>query len=165
MSEPTPSRIRTPGYGFENAKRPPGEKLPWSRVSEVFAAARNYWIATARPDGRPHAAPVWGIWLDGIFYFSTGKESRKARNLAAIPSVAVHIEGAGGEVIILEGTAKEISNPSVLRPVWDAYKAKYNWGVESYPFFVVRPTVAFSFLEELGDTATRWAFAAESNGP
>ena len=157
--EPTPSRITTPGYGFENATRPPGEKLPWSRVSEVFADVRNYWIATARPDGRPHAAPVWGLWLDGLFYFSTGKESRKARNLASNPGVAVHIEGAGGEVVILEGVAQEISDAAELRPVWDAYKAKYDWSAESYPFFVVRPTVAFSFEENLGDSATRWVFS------
>jgi len=157
--EPAPSRITTPGYGFENVAGPPGEKFPWSRVSEFFAAARNYWIATVRPDGRPHAAPVWGIWLDGLFYFSTGKESRKARNLAANPSVAVHVEGPGGEVVILEGVAEEISDASILRPVWVAYKAKYDWAVESYPFFVMRPSVAFSFQEELGETATRWVFA------
>ena len=156
--DPTPSRITTSGYGFENATRPPGEKFPWSRVSEVFAGARNYWIATARADGRPHAAPVWGVWLDGLFYFSTGKESRKARNLAGNPNVAVHVEGPGGEVVILEGVAEEISDASILKPVWQAYNAKYDWAVEGHPFFVVRPSVAFSFREELGETATRWVF-------
>ncbi len=25
---------------------------------------------------------VWGLWLDGAFYFSTGRKSRKACNLA-----------------------------------------------------------------------------------
>jgi general stress protein 26 len=150
--------MTTPGYSFEKATRPPGEKFPWSRVSEVFGAARNYWIGTAGPDGRPHAAPVWGIWSEGLFYFSTGKESRKARNLAANPSVAAHIEGAAGEIVILEGIAQEISDASVLKPIWEAYRAKYDWSVESLPFFVVRPKVAFSFEEELGDTATRWVF-------
>ena len=157
--EPTPSRMTSAGYGLENATSLPGEKLPWSRVSEVFAAARNYWIGTSRPDGRPHAAPVWGVWLDGLFYFSTGKESRKGRNLAMNPGIAVHVEGAGGEVVILEGVAQEISDSSLLKPVWEAYNAKYNWSVESYPFFVVRPKVAFSFEEDLGDTATRWEFS------
>ncbi len=31
--------------------------LPWSRVSERLAAARNYWKHTTRPDGRSHAKP------------------------------------------------------------------------------------------------------------
>jgi PPOX class probable F420-dependent enzyme len=159
--EPTPSRITTPGYGFENATSPAGEKFPWSRVSEVFANARNYWIATTRPDGRPHAAPVWGVWSEGRLYFSSAKESRKARNLARNPNIAVHIEGAAGEVVIVEGVAQETRDSSALRPVWDAYKAKYDWSAESYPFFVVRPIVAFSFEEDLGDTATRWEFPSE----
>jgi general stress protein 26 len=157
-SEPMPSRMTSPGYSFENVTSSPGEKLPWSRVSEVFAGARNYWIATAGPDRRPHAAPVWGIWQDGLFYFSTGKGSRKARNLAANPKVAVHVEGEDGEVVILEGVADEISDASILKPVWEAYNAKYDWAVENLPFFVVRPRVAFSFREELGETATRWTF-------
>ena len=25
-----------------------------------------------RSDGRPHTRPVWGVWLDGAFWFSTG---------------------------------------------------------------------------------------------
>jgi nitroimidazol reductase NimA-like FMN-containing flavoprotein (pyridoxamine 5'-phosphate oxidase superfamily) len=156
--EPKAKRMRSPGYGFGSARRPPGQKFPWSRASEVFGAARNYWIGTAGPDGRPHAAPVWGVWADGLFYFSTGKESRKARNLARNPAVAVHVEGAGGEVVIVEGVAEEVSDASVLAPIWAAYKAKYDWPVESLPFFVVHPRIAFSFKEELGDTATRWEF-------
>src|SRR5436190_619714 len=106
---PRPSRMSSPGYGFESATSPPGERFPWSRVEEVLAGARNYWIATAGLVGRPHAAPVWALWLDGVVYFSTGKESRKARNLAANPDVVVHVESAGGEMVIVEGRAEEIS--------------------------------------------------------
>jgi len=156
---PQPSHMTSPGYGFENATSPPGERFPWSRVEEVLASVRNYWIGSTRPDGRSHAAPVWGVWLDGVLYFSTGKESRKARNLASNPATVVHIEGAKGEVVILEGAAEEISEPSLLKSVWEAYNAKYEWNVEGYPFYVVRPNVVFSFEEQLGDTATRWTFS------
>lgn len=158
MPAAKPSRMTSPGYGFENATAPPGERFPWHRVEEVLASARNYWIGTSGMDGRPHAAPVWAVWLDGLLYFSTGKESRKGRNLASNPAVAVHMEGKGGEVVILEGTAKAADDPVVLKPVWGAYNEKYNWKVESYPFYVVRPKVIFSFEESLGDTATRWTF-------
>src|SRR2546426_644920 len=50
---PKPSRMTSPGYGFESATSPPGERFPWSRVEEVLASARNYWIATAGLVGRP----------------------------------------------------------------------------------------------------------------
>jgi len=150
--------MMSPGYGFENASAPPGERFPWSRVDEVLAAARNYWFATAGPDGRPHAAPVWALWLDGVVYFSTGKESRKARNLAANPNAVVHVESSSGEIVILKGRAEEISDEATLRPVWDAYKQKYNWDASGYPFYAVKAAVAFSFEEQLGETATRWTF-------
>ena len=155
---PRPSHMMSPGYGFENASAPPGERFPWSRVDEVLAAARNYWIATAGLVGRPHAAPVWALWLDGVVYFSTGKESRKARNLAANPNAVVHVESSSGEIVILKGRAEEISDEATLRPVWDAYKQKYNWDASGYPFYAVKPAVAFSFEEQLGETATRWTF-------
>jgi nitroimidazol reductase NimA-like FMN-containing flavoprotein (pyridoxamine 5'-phosphate oxidase superfamily) len=156
---PRPSRMTTPGYGFDKATAPPGERFPWSRVEAALAAARNYWIGTAGPNGRPHAAPVWALWLDGDVYFSTGKESRKARNLDANPNVVVHVESSSGEIVILEGRAEEISDETTLKPVWYAYKRKYDWDASRYPFYVVRPALAFSFEEHLGETATRWTFA------
>lgn len=158
MPTPQPSRMTSPGYGLENTESPPGVRFPWQRVEEIIAAARNYWIGSTKPDGSPHAAPVWGVWLNGVLYFSTGKQSRKGRNLALNPSVSVHVEGPGREVVIVEGMAAEVSDASVLRPIWDVYKKKYEWEIEGYPFYAVRPAVAFSFEEDLGDTATRWTF-------
>jgi len=156
---PRPSRMTSPGYGFESASAPAGARFPWSRVEDVLAGARNYWIATATPDGRPHAAPVWALWLDGLVYFSTGKESRKGRNLAVNPNLIVHVESPSGEIVIVEGRAEEVSDEATLRPIWDAYKQKYNWDASGYPFYAVKPVVAFSFEEQLGETATRWTFA------
>ena len=150
--------MTSPGYGFEKATAPPGERFPWSRVEEILATARSYWIGTSGPGGRPHAAPVWAVWLNGLLYFSTGRESRKGRNIAANAAVAIHIEGNGGEVVILEGTAEVEENADVLKPAWDTYNEKYRWKVETYPFYVFRPRVAYSFEENLGDTATRWTF-------
>jgi hypothetical protein len=55
--------------------------MPWTWAEERLGESHNYWIATSRPDGRPHLMVIWGLWLDGVFYFSTGGQSRKARNL------------------------------------------------------------------------------------
>ena len=158
-STPNPSRMTSPGYGFENSTSRPGARFPWSRVEEALAGARNYWIATVTPEGRPHAAPVWAIWLNSRVYFSTGKESRKGRNLASNPHATVHVETPDGSVVIVEGRAEELSDEAKLKPVWNAYNQKYNWEVSGYPFYIVTPRVAFSFQEQLGETATRWTFA------
>ncbi len=80
-SEPQAGRPQMPGYGIADANSGSG-LLPWNWAVERLQKARNYWISTTRPDGRPHAMPVWGVWYDNQFYFSTGRESRKARNLA-----------------------------------------------------------------------------------
>lgn len=53
------------------------ELLPWSWATERLVAARNYWIATTRANGRPHCRPVWGVWFEGVgLYFSTGSLAR-----------------------------------------------------------------------------------------
>ena len=48
------------------------EPIPWSRPLaelEKFVAGpgSSVWVATTRPDGRPHVAGVGAIWLDGRF--------------------------------------------------------------------------------------------------
>src|SRR6266516_3335808 len=111
MAEPTAGRPRMPdGYGSEQSAT---GLVPWQTVVERVAAARNYWLATTLPNGRPHAAPVWGLWLDGAFYFSTDPSSRKGRNLAAGPELVVHLE-SGDDVAILEGTAEPVADRALL---------------------------------------------------
>ena len=38
---------------------------------------------------------VWGLWLDGAFYFSTGRKSRKACNLAENSPCVIATDRAG----------------------------------------------------------------------
>jgi PPOX class probable F420-dependent enzyme len=161
-SEPKASRPYMPGYGLDQITGRPGKRLPWSQVSELLAASRSYWVCTVRPDGRPHAVPVWGQWLDETFYFLTGRQSRKTRNLAENPQVVVHIE-SGEDVVILEGAAEEVTDASLLGQVADAYAAKYDWRLEpefslSWAIYALRPRVAFTFREDLEEEATRWRF-------
>ncbi len=159
-AQPRAARMTSPGYGFEGAKSAPGKRFPWSRVERLLKSARNYWIGTSGPDRRPHSAPVWAVWVDGVLYFSTGDESRKGRNIAKNPEVTVHPE-LDNEAVILEGKAQKITQAAKLKPVWKAYKVKYDWDVEGYPFYALKPRVVYSFREEggLGETGTRWLFA------
>jgi PPOX class probable F420-dependent enzyme len=147
-----------PGYGISESLE---GALPWSWAEERLRDTHNYWVSTVRPDGRPHAMPVWAVWHEGLIYFSTAKTSVKARNLYANPRCIVTTENAN-EAVIVEGEASVIDNPAVLQPVWDAYKAKYDWSLQGEPMFTLRPRVAFAFIEtadEFSTAATRWTFA------
>jgi PPOX class probable F420-dependent enzyme len=48
-------------------------------------------LATVLPDGSPHSIPVWAIYEDGRIAFFTQSRSRKARNIARDPRVALSV--------------------------------------------------------------------------
>jgi PPOX class probable F420-dependent enzyme len=130
--------------------------LPWSWAEERLAASRNYWIVSVRPDGSPHSAPVWGLWIDGAVVFSTSPESRKGLNLARDPRVVVNLE-SGDEVVILEGVVEVVALDDRIA---DAYEEKYDYrpGGEG-DWFVLRPRVAYAWREQdYPRSATRFAF-------
>lgn len=152
-----------PGYDmmFDRKKG----SLPWSWAAKRLSTSHNYWLATTRPEGRPHVMPVWGVWLDNSFYFSTGRRSRKSLNLRANPNCTVCPETAA-EAVILEGDARRITDPSRLHRFAVAYKKKYNWDTGDIenskdPFYSVRPRVVFGFIEssnKISGNPTRWTF-------
>lgn len=121
--------------------------------------ARNYWVATTRPDGRPHTVPVWGVWVDQTLCHGGGDDTRRARNLAENPHVAVHLE-SGDEVVIIEGRCDVLTvkntEADLLRRIDDAYEAKYGER-HGTPVWALRPTVALGWSGFPG-TATRWIF-------
>jgi Pyridoxamine 5'-phosphate oxidase len=157
-----------PGYGL-----PRGSKglLPWSWAEQRLKKSHNYWITTIMPNPSPHEASphtmvVWGLWQDGRFLFSTGSQSRKARNLAQNPNCVLCTEHAH-EAVIVEGTA-EIADVSARRKFLPPYERKYNFDMSKMksdilsmkePVFAVRPRVVFGLWEKhfIGKS-TRWIF-------
>src|SRR4051794_13205580 len=79
--------------------------VPWSRVKDLLEQSRYYWLATVRPDGRPHVAPLWGAWVDDFLYFDGSPQTRWARNIAANAAASVNLE-SGNDVVIVEGTVE-----------------------------------------------------------
>ena len=160
MREPTATAPRMPaGYGAP-ADGSSRELLPWSWAAERLAAGHNYWVCTTRADGRPHAVPVWGLWLDDAFWFSTGRTSVKARNLARRPAVVVHLE-SGDETVILEGDVEEAREGH--EEYADRYEAKYGYRPspldEANVTYVLRPRTAQTWTESgFPRNATRWVF-------
>ena len=149
-----------PGYEMMFDKK--RHSLPWSWASKRMTSSHNYYLATTRPDGRPHVMPVWGVWLDNAFYFSTGVNSRKSRNLSLNSYCAVTPEKVE-KAVIVEGVARRVTNRSERRRVVVDYKKKYDWDMSESqdPVYRVTPALAFGFVENPGPlraNPTRWIF-------
>ncbi|HUS15476.1 MAG TPA: pyridoxamine 5'-phosphate oxidase family protein [Chloroflexia bacterium] len=162
---PPPSRPHLPeGYGVPATTE---GMLAWSQVNALLEGALTYWVATVRPDERPHLIPVWGAWVDGVFYCGGSSETRWVRNLASNPAVAVHIE-QDRDVVILEGhatldTAIDLAQATRLA---DAFGAKYGPRFNHRPdpadfqkegLVAIRPGLVLAW-NDFPATVTRWRF-------
>jgi hypothetical protein len=165
MSEPIVERPAMANYGVPTTL---DGVLPWAWAAERLVASRNYWVVTANAGGRPHAMPVWGLWLpDDVFWFGCDEAARKARNLRANPQMVVAADSTV-EVVSVEGRARA-ATPADVELAIPVYQAKY--GPEMPPDtdvaaflrehggFVMEPERAFGMIErpdEFAERATRW---------
>lgn len=146
-----------PAYGLLPASDGSG-LIPWSYVEERMETARNYWVVKASPEGEPHAAPVWGLWVDSAFYFAVEQGSKKARNLSENPRLVVHLE-SGDEVAILQGRGVRVDQPERLSFLDSICYDKYSVHLGDSPTFVLRVETAFAWNEgDFPGSATRWDF-------
>ena len=138
--QPTADRPFAPGYGIVGAQAGMG-LLPWSWVVRKMNRCRTFWLATIHAgQARPHVMPVWGVWVDDAFFFSTGHKSRKGQNLAANAACTV-MNDDGKEAVIVEGEAKQVEDAETIETVAAVYKKKYKMDPRSMgePIFMVRP--------------------------
>ena len=148
----------------------PGQEaalLPWSWAVERLERAREFWFSTTRRDGRPHAVPAWGVWLDGALYFEGSPVTQRARNLARNPTVSIHLESAT-EVVILEGDSRAEAKPgrSLAGRLAAIFAEKYGESHDYRPeasqwdaggLWSMTPRVAFGWTDFPRDV-TRWRF-------
>jgi len=157
-SQPKADRPFAPGYGIVGAENGKG-LLRWAWVARKMNRCRTFWLATIHAGhGRPHVMPVWGVWLDDAFFFSTGRTSRKGQNLAANPACTIANDD-GEEAVVVEGLATQSEDAAELDRVAIAYNKKYKMDPRSMgePIFIVRPKVVFGFIEKsFPKSATRW---------
>jgi nitroimidazol reductase NimA-like FMN-containing flavoprotein (pyridoxamine 5'-phosphate oxidase superfamily) len=161
-SQPTADRPFAPGYGIVGAEDGKG-LLPWAWVARKMNRCRTFWLATihaALPtgEGRPHVMPVWGVWLDDAFFFSTGRKSRKGQNLSANPACTIANDD-GAEAVVVEGLATQAEDAAMLERVATAYQKKYKMDprIMGEPIFRVQPNRVFAFVEKtFPQSATRW---------
>jgi len=85
------------------------------------------WMATVRPDGRPHLIPIWFVWHEESVYICMKEESVKARNLAHNPQISLSLED-GMKPLICEGKVRVVQRPYPAA-VAARFKAKYDWDI------------------------------------
>ena len=104
-----------------------GDALPWSAIAErlatVAAAGRDVFtvLGTVTPDGRPHAAPVGSLWIDGAWYVVTGPDTQKGRNLTHNPActLAARLDGVD---VVFTGHTDRVTDGAELERVAAAYR-------------------------------------------
>jgi general stress protein 26 len=151
--------------------------IPWSRAVdqlEDVAAKRSCWLATLRPDGRPHIAAVGALWVDGKFYFTSGAGTRKSRNLAENPNCTISVSLPTLDLVV-EGTASRVTDQATLQDMAERYAAQ-GWpasasddaitaaysapsaGPAPWNLYVVTPVTAFGVATAEPYGAMRWRF-------
>ena len=95
------------GYGVPDSDE---GVLEWSAVEDRLRSSANYWMATTRPDGRPHVVPRWGIWMDGRFWYDGAADTIHAKNLNKNSACSLHLED-GRQAVIVEGRSEAAAPP------------------------------------------------------
>jgi hypothetical protein len=160
------------------------EPIPWSRALERLDAdgakeyvpgdVTTYWLATVRPDGRPHVAAIGALWDDGRFYFTSGERTRKSRDLAENANCAISVALPGLDLTV-EGAASRVTDSATLERIAQRYAAQ-GWpasvrdgalvaeysapsaGPPPWDLYVFTPATAFGVATAEPWGATRWRF-------
>jgi hypothetical protein len=160
--------------------------IPWAKVrqrlEEVLTQSpgsggpdrHTWWLATVRPDGRPHVMPVGVWWVDGACYFTAGPATRKARNLAHNPHCVMTVATHDFDVVV-EGQAARVTDEATLRRVAEVAAAE-DWpvtvrdgalygeysapsaGPPPWEVYEVTPATVFGLGTAPPFGATRWRF-------
>ena len=172
MTDTVPAPELDPQFSSPNAA-----PRPWSGARATLDEAEIYWLSTVRSDGRPHVTPVAAVWINDALVFGTGPTEKKADNLAGnakcILTTGTNRLGDGFDIVV-EGEAVRLTDPDVLRPISEAFIAKYagmftydihddgtasNRGGGEVLLFRVAPVKAFGFWRgDGGFSQTRWRF-------
>lgn len=153
-----------PGYGILPADQG-GGLLPWAWALARIEESSDFWVATVRPDGRPHLSPVWAVWDGDALWFSAAPRSAKMRNIRAGSGVSVSTEDPENPVV-LDGIVELVTDAERLLRFVDVMNRKYH---TDYPVELfapehaavgrVRPERAIGLRSsDFEGSPTRWTF-------
>jgi PPOX class probable F420-dependent enzyme len=133
--------------------------IDWRRISGRLQAGLSQapgtggpdrhtcWLATINPDGSPHVTGIGALWADDCFWFETGRDTRKGRNLARDPRCTLSVATREFDLTV-QGEAVLVTDPATV----SALAAR--WAEEGWP---ARP--------DSSGTALTAEFSAPSAGP
>lgn len=126
-----------------------------AHIDERLRAEPIIWLATTRPDGRPHLVPVWFFWDGETITMYSQPNKQKLRNLQHNPNVSLALETAdeGDDVIIVEGKA-ELLGQSAQTMNAPAYVAKYDRLIKNMQ--TTPDEIATEYSEVIRVTPTRF---------
>ena len=153
--------------------------IPWSRAEKLLEAAvagtdAFFFLATVRPDGRPHVAGIGPVWVDGKFYVVSGPKTRKSRNIAHQSDCVFSVSLSGLDLVV-EGTAAKVTDGPTLQRLVKLYNAQ-GWpakvlggaftapysapsaGPPPWDLYEFTPVTAFGVASAEPHGATRWQF-------
>ncbi len=152
---PIAERMPWPGYEQPTEGR---RLLSWRWATTRLQRSPRYWLATVGASGTPHLTAVWAVWVGGRLVFSTGRPTRKARNLVGRPSCSVCTQGAK-EAVVVEGVAEEVRDEPFAARANAAFVAKYGSSMlaEGSTVFAVRPHFVVGIIDSSTTVLpTRW---------
>lgn len=153
--------------------------IPWSRAKKQLEVPTDenttHFLATVRPDGRPHVAGVGALWFEDKFYIVSGPGTRKSRNLAERPDCVISVKLDDLDLVV-EGSARRVTDGPTLERIAERYNTQGGWPVKvdgdafTAPYsapsagpppwylYEFTPTKAFGVAYEEPHGATRWVF-------
>ena len=135
--------------------------LAWAVLSRRLAEARTYWLATVRPDGRPHVVPTDGLWVDDTLWFGGDTDTVHHRNLCGNGAAAVHLED-GTRAVIVEGRARLTTpSPEQAHRLAALSTSKYGFAAPAEAYltqtWLLSPTRVLAW-DDFPNDATRFRF-------
>jgi len=110
---------------------PPPQALASEKASPALQRAKArlhrehiIWLATVRPERRPHLVPIWHVWHQDKLYISTGEHSVKMRNIRHQPQVMLALPSAM-DVVLVQGVARPA--PALADELAPAFLRKFDW--------------------------------------
>jgi uncharacterized pyridoxamine 5'-phosphate oxidase family protein len=97
--------------------------LSQSEIDQLLIDEQICYIATTRPDGSPHIAPIWFVYYQSKIYFETDETTVKFKNIQKNNKVAICF--GGRETLIIEGLVKYFKEKETKVPfrklLWEKY--------------------------------------------
>ena len=84
------------------------------------------WLATINRDGSPHVTGVGALWAEGAFWFETGEQTMKGRNLAGDPRCTLSVATHEFDLVV-EGVAHKVTDPTTVAQMAE------RWRVAGWP--------------------------------